>query len=322
MAHHVEPSAITNTFKWHAYTPSINRLIPTLFSMARRRTAGVARVLCPLISWCVRSWDTAGVSTTSSSWTPSGGRTRKRHPPGNTEAFWECPEIPPRSRVWTEYLAARLSRCPPEVIRRRRSRPSRSEASWWFRRIGSWWSPRPCRSAPRRCCRTGRPCRPPSHTFIQRRHRNQLIGNNLKKKRSQRKHKLPACSGLQIINTVFTAGLQGDRGERSAVWVRTTLWPSPPWCPRRCPTTWIEELVRKPLKAGDTKWTERAQDRFEESNLEHPSTASTTASSESSPLLWAESWRLTDDVVRSGCPEPGTRSAAAGRLLGLPHRRG
>lgn len=40
----------------------------TLFSIARRRTAGVANVLWPFISWCVcSSWDIAGVSTTSSS---------------------------------------------------------------------------------------------------------------------------------------------------------------------------------------------------------------------------------------------------------------
>ena len=39
-----------------------------MFSIARRRTAGVASVFWPFISWCVcSSWDTAGVSTTSSS---------------------------------------------------------------------------------------------------------------------------------------------------------------------------------------------------------------------------------------------------------------
>lgn len=44
----------------------------TLFSMARRRTAGVACVFWPLISWWVCSSQTmAGVSTTSSSWMTS-----------------------------------------------------------------------------------------------------------------------------------------------------------------------------------------------------------------------------------------------------------
>lgn len=45
---------------------------PTLFSMARRRTAGVANVLWPFISWWVcSSWDIGGVSTTSSEATPA-----------------------------------------------------------------------------------------------------------------------------------------------------------------------------------------------------------------------------------------------------------
>lgn len=51
----------------------------TLFSMARRRTAGVAWVFWSLISWCGCLWDIAGVSTTSSSGASSAGQTPILH---------------------------------------------------------------------------------------------------------------------------------------------------------------------------------------------------------------------------------------------------
>lgn len=82
------PIGATPPGGWHSLRPR-PMLRRTLFSMARRRTAGVASVFWPLISWCVcSSWDTAGVSTTSSSESGNKAKNISRNPTLQSKADW------------------------------------------------------------------------------------------------------------------------------------------------------------------------------------------------------------------------------------------
>ncbi len=129
----------------------------TLFSEAKRLTAGVAWVLRPLISWCMcSSWDMAGISTTSS-WGPSTARA--------SETLNNSIQGQVLIQILNTDLDLRLFQCQREVCLQGQWNRHHSRVCEWFHRNGWWWWRMLCHSAPHRCCRTETQCHLLSHTW-------------------------------------------------------------------------------------------------------------------------------------------------------------